>query len=78
MVVDDQVTPHRVKSLSPSPQRVSVDLAGIAWRVNEGHRLFLEVTTTSNDHGSARVPSTAHVTAAVELPVCCGRRRKSR
>lgn len=70
VIVDDQVTARRVRSLSDTPQKLTIELGGVAWRVAAGHHLALEVATTSNDHTTSRVPSTAEVRVTVDLPFC--------
>lgn len=68
-VIDDQVTARKVVSLSSTPQQIALDLNGVAWRLASGHSLFLEVSSSSNDHASPRSPSVANVTVSVSVPV---------
>jgi ABC-2 type transport system ATP-binding protein len=69
VVVDDQVRPVRFGFLSGVPQRRTIDLGGIAWQVRPGHRLVVELSTSSADHAVSRVPSVVRVSATVEVPV---------
>lgn len=69
VVVDDQARPVKFTFLSAVPQRASVDLGGIAWQVRPGHRLYVELSTSSADHAASRVPSVADVRAVVAVPV---------
>lgn len=69
VVVDDQVAARKISGLSVAPQTVAVDLNGVAWKVAPGHQVFVEVSSTSNDHATARLPFVAAVDAAVAVPV---------
>lgn len=70
VVVDDQVTALKVTGLDPLyPDTYTRDLAGVAWEMELGHELLLEVTPTSNDHASSRVPSVANISVTVTVPV---------
>ncbi|MGH7822113.1 MAG: CocE/NonD family hydrolase C-terminal non-catalytic domain-containing protein, partial [Candidatus Binatia bacterium] len=68
-VVDDQVMAQKVTWLSDVPRVVDVELGGVAWRIEEGHSLFLEIATTSSDHASPRIPAVATVDVVVDVPV---------
>jgi hypothetical protein len=68
VVVDDQSMPMRFFDLSSTPQRFSLDLAGVAWTVAAGHRLFLEVTATSLEFASSRTPAIVDFAAKVAVP----------
>jgi ABC-2 type transport system ATP-binding protein len=67
-VVDDQVTPHKFVGLSSKPTRVSIGLGGVAWRIERGHRLLLEVSTSSNDYTNSRFPSVADLAGTLRVP----------
>jgi ABC-2 type transport system ATP-binding protein len=67
--VDDQVMAKKVTWLSSVPQVVEVDLGGVAWRMDPGHELFLQIATTSSDHASSRFPASATVDVEVRVPV---------
>lgn len=69
VVVDDQSMPMRFYDLSSTPQRFSLDIAGVAWTVAAGHELVLEITTTSSDFASSRTPAIVEVTASVNVPM---------
>ncbi|MFN2614391.1 MAG: hypothetical protein ABR552_06165, partial [Actinomycetota bacterium] len=68
-VADDQVTPLRLLPVPSSPKRYSVEMTGYSWRIDEGHSLFLEVSSTSNDYESSRVPALMNVDATIAVPV---------
>jgi hypothetical protein len=69
VVVDDQSMPMRFYDLSSTPQKFSMDLAGVAWQVAAGHKLFLKVTSTSLDFASSRTPAVIDFTARVGVPI---------
>ncbi|MCI0636955.1 MAG: hypothetical protein L0206_24030, partial [Actinobacteria bacterium] len=68
VVVDDQSMPMRFHDLSSRPQRFSLDMAGVAWSVAAGHRLLLEVTSTSLEFESSRTPAVVEFAASVAVP----------
>jgi predicted acyl esterase len=68
-VIDDQVMPAKVTDLSDEPQQLTVSLGGVAWRLQPGHALALEISTSSNDHAAARTPAVANVRVSIEAPV---------
>ena len=69
VVIDDQSMPMRFYDLSTTPQRFSIDMAGVAWMVAAGHQLVLEITTTSSDFASSRTPALVEVSASVAVPM---------
>ncbi|MGH2726820.1 MAG: S15 peptidase family protein [Actinomycetota bacterium] len=68
VAIDDQVSPLRVKSLSDTAQVFTIDLTGVAWLVQAGHEIAVEVSPTSLDHASIRTPFVAEVEMSVSLP----------
>lgn len=68
VVVDDQSMPLRLADLSSTPQRFSLDLAGVAWQVAAGHKLVLEVASTSLEFASSRTPALVQFAARVAVP----------
>lgn len=68
-VVDDQVTAHRYDLDPYAEGAATFALNGVAWRVDPGHTLVLEVTGTSYDHSSSRTPFLASVDVTVSVPV---------
>lgn len=68
-IVDDQTTAIKVTGLSATTQTLSFDLAGVAWRVEAGHVLRVEISATSNDHSSTRTPFLINTAATVDVPV---------
>lgn len=68
-VVNLQEAPLRVTGLSPGAQEFVVEMPGIAYTLNRGHHLDLQVSTTSLMHATARTPAHAEVEATVEVPV---------
>ena len=69
IVIDDQVGAQKVVNLSDVAQQSTVELPGVAWEVASGHELVLELTSTSADHSSSRVPSVSDITLSVSVPV---------
>ncbi|MFY9589127.1 MAG: alpha/beta fold hydrolase, partial [Actinomycetota bacterium] len=69
VVIDDQSMPMRFYDLSSTPQRFSLDIAGVAWMVEAGHKLVLEITTTTSDFASSRTPAVVELTASVSVPM---------
>ena len=74
VVVGDQSMPMRFFDLSSTPEKFSLDLAGVAWQVAAGHRLVLEVTTTSLEFASSRTPALVEFAARVAVPRLAARR----
>lgn len=69
-VIDDQVTALKLVGLGlTQPVFATVDLAAVAWEVRPGHRIYLEITPTSNDHASSRVPFTSTLSITASVPV---------
>jgi ABC-2 type transport system ATP-binding protein len=68
IAIDDQVSPLRVKNLSDSAQTFTIDLTSVAWLVEAGHDIGVEVSATSLDHSSIRTPFLAEVEMSVSLP----------
>jgi ABC-2 type transport system ATP-binding protein len=67
VTVDDQVMPL---ALAGGPVEETLDLHGIAWRLEPGHVLELEVTTGSTQYSIPRTgPYTVSLTAAPVFPV---------
>jgi hypothetical protein len=58
IVIDDQVTPLRISwpDLN-NPQWFDFDLNGVAWQLQPGHQLYLEMSPSSNDYSNSRFPS---------------------
>lgn len=67
-VIDDQVSPLRIKNLSDAAQSFTFDLTSVAWLVEAGHDIAVEVSATSLDHSSIRTPFLAQVEMSVSLP----------
>ena len=67
-VVDDQVAPVRIKDLSDAVQTFTMDLTAVAWLIEEGHSIVIEVSATSLDHSSIRTPFLVEVDMGVTLP----------
>jgi len=69
VAVDDQVTPLKLTDLSPITTHFrTAALNGVAWNVNPGHQLFLELTTTSSNFSSSRLPSLTLLHASLTVP----------
>jgi ABC-2 type transport system ATP-binding protein len=68
VVVDDQVTPRKFVGLSSIPTHLSMALGAVAWRVERGHRLLLEISTSSNEYTSSRFPSIVDLAGTVRVP----------
>jgi predicted acyl esterase len=67
VTVDDQVMPVTLPAGAVDHR---VALHGIAWRLEPGHRLELEVTTGSTQYDSSHTgPFSVDLTARVRLPV---------
>ncbi|MGH2656680.1 MAG: CocE/NonD family hydrolase [Actinomycetota bacterium] len=68
--INDQVMPV---ALDGGPVDRRIDLHGIAWRLEPGHVLELELTTGSTQYASPRTgPFAVSLTATVDLPVSPG------
>ncbi|MER3452536.1 MAG: hypothetical protein C4344_02285, partial [Acidimicrobiia bacterium] len=50
VVVDDQVRPVKLTSLSAVPRGIAFNLGGVAWQIRPGHALVVEVSSSSADH----------------------------
>ncbi|HJR19769.1 MAG TPA: alpha/beta fold hydrolase [Actinomycetota bacterium] len=68
IAIDDQVSPLRIKNLSTTAQTFTIDLTAVAWLVEAGHAIAVEVSATSLDHSSIRTPFLANVAMSVRLP----------
>lgn len=69
-VIDDQVTAHKFTGLgSTQEQYATIDMAGVSWEIKPGHLVYLEVTSTSNDHASSRTPSSITMDVSLSVPV---------
>jgi ABC-2 type transport system ATP-binding protein len=67
VTVDDQVMPL---SLPGGSVDRTIDLHGVAWRLEPGHSLELEVTTGSTPHAAPRTgPYAVSLDATLELPI---------
>lgn len=65
--IDDQVMPV---SLGGGPVDRTVDLHGVAWRLESGHRIELELTTGSAQYAVPRTgPYGVNLTATLSLPL---------
>jgi predicted acyl esterase len=58
----------RLTGLSAVPQELTVDLPAVAYTLPAGHALELQVTTDSTAHLTQRLPGTAAVTVAAQVP----------
>ncbi|MGH2784925.1 MAG: S15 peptidase family protein [Actinomycetota bacterium] len=68
IAIDDQVAPLRMKNLSDTAQTFTIDLTAVAWLVEAGHAIAVEVSATSLDHSSIRTPFLVNVEIGVRLP----------
>ncbi|HEX9712793.1 MAG TPA: CocE/NonD family hydrolase [Actinomycetota bacterium] len=69
-VIDDQVMALRVPWPSTSqPTTIEVDMTAVAWEVQEGHEIYIEVSPNSNDHASSRYPNSTSFTLQASVPV---------
>jgi ABC-2 type transport system ATP-binding protein len=67
VTVDDQVMPV---SLGPGAFERTVDLHGVAWRLEPGHSLELEISTGSSQYAIPRTgPYAVSLSAALRLPL---------
>jgi predicted acyl esterase len=67
VTVDNQVMPV---SLAGGPVDRTVDLHGVAWRLEPGHVLELEITTSSTQYAAPRTgPFTVSLTATPRLSI---------
>jgi ABC-2 type transport system ATP-binding protein len=67
VTVDDQVTPL---ALAGGTIDQTLDLNGVAWRLEPGHRMELEVTTGSTQYAAPRTgPYAVSLSAQLNLPV---------
>lgn len=71
-VIDDQTTALKIAwagALVGARRVVEIDLAGVAWSVEPGHQVSLEISPTSNDHASSRFLSVTQLAVDASLPV---------
>lgn len=69
-VIDDQVMAVRIPWPSTiQPTRVELDMAGVAWEVQPGHEIYIEVSPNSNDHASSRYPNSTSFALGASVPV---------
>ncbi|HLW17110.1 MAG TPA: alpha/beta fold hydrolase [Actinomycetota bacterium] len=70
VVVDDQATPYKLFTTAIGQANTfSVDIAGAAWSVAPGHKIWLEISPNSNDFSSSRIPSVCLVTVTGSVPI---------
>ena len=66
VTVDDQTMPWRFAGLLDQ----NIDLHAVAWRLEPGHALELEITTGSAQYEAPRTgPFTVDLKAVIKLPV---------
>jgi ABC-2 type transport system ATP-binding protein len=70
VTLDDQTMPV---SLREGRFRRTVALHGVAWKLQPGHRLELEITTGSSQYQAARNPYTVKLKAVTKLPIAPAR-----
>lgn len=69
VVIDDQVAARKITGVSATAQSFTMDLNGVSWKVLPGHKVLVEVTPTSLDHATSRVPWRVEVSATASLPL---------
>jgi ABC-2 type transport system ATP-binding protein len=70
VVIDDQTMPLKVTELDLEEAKAfTIDLGGVSWTVPSDHSLVLEVTTTSNEYASSRIPAVVEAGVSVSVPV---------
>jgi len=68
IAIDDQVMPLRISDLSDVAQNFTIDLTSVAWLVEAGHSIAVELSATSLDHSSIRTPFVAQIEVGVTVP----------